>query len=476
MILSQVTDVPDELDQRLYDALVAAQQQYEAAGWREAEDWSASHDRGLFVLRFPDKVIAARAQVIGTFNGWTFKWSWDNPTIPEPLTQDARQLCRLCQQQGWTALCSMFPARAIDGTALAALAASLSGASGCYTGQVGSTSIYYVLHDLRPATTPEAEPPDEEYREQGLSGLEHLLAQQFAQGQLPLPTIRAVELVCRDAWQQIEAGNWRAAIVALERAWAMLGDFNPCEQPPSGWIRLALADAQFRVDDFAGALDTLQHKGEDCPDLPLFHTRRAQCHLRLQQHDAALDAFAFAFVAGGTAVFNLLPEQDAALFRAELQRREQLADARVAAATVANDDEVLARAAATVRCLIADWFAWETGAIRRGTRRGADWIAQQWVWLAATWLTTPRSVSWGSYGSTDHDPDREHVTSTRWSDDRSRLLIDTRCINGDGIEHQWRYEVVAEEDERPRVSRLWAVYDDEEIECSDGNPYYSSIA
>jgi len=96
-------------------------------------------------------VATAPVQVVGTYSllEGSWLWAWANPSIPEPLTKDARGAREfglahgLKQFTGSKVLCSEDEAWEFT-----ALACQLADAQGAYRGPSGSTMVFMTFGDV----------------------------------------------------------------------------------------------------------------------------------------------------------------------------------------------------------------------------------------------------------------------------------------------------------------------------------------
>lgn len=123
--------------------------------WRlgDEDNWSADQNSGRITFWFADGTIAeADIQIVGTFNtaSGTFLWSWDHPSIQEPLRAHAR----LARQFGERHRLLNFTERAVKCTEekaweFTAVAARLGGANGAYRSPVGTVIIYMTFGEIK---------------------------------------------------------------------------------------------------------------------------------------------------------------------------------------------------------------------------------------------------------------------------------------------------------------------------------------
>lgn len=126
-----------------------------ASTWRLGEEtnWSADLETGRIAFTFADGTIAeADLQIIGTYNteNGTFLWSWDHPSVEEPLQAHAQLAKEFGEIHGLT----QYTERIIECTqddawTFTAVAARLANANGAYRGPAGTALIYMTFGEIK---------------------------------------------------------------------------------------------------------------------------------------------------------------------------------------------------------------------------------------------------------------------------------------------------------------------------------------
>src|SRR5262249_49897535 len=114
-------------------------------GLGKSQRWDFSLDTGELVFSFPDMVVRAPAQVIGTFDSeeGSWMWAWANPSIPEALARDSIRVQEYGEQRSIERLTTpSWPGDEMDGWRMAALANRLCESNGVYRGPAGPTLVY----------------------------------------------------------------------------------------------------------------------------------------------------------------------------------------------------------------------------------------------------------------------------------------------------------------------------------------------
>ena len=95
--------------------------------WRlgKSERWDFSQDSGELVFTFPDMVVRAPAQIIGSFDNReeSWMWAWANSSLSDSITRDSVRVREYGEQHHIRRLTTgTWPAEEMDGWRMAALA------------------------------------------------------------------------------------------------------------------------------------------------------------------------------------------------------------------------------------------------------------------------------------------------------------------------------------------------------------------
>ena len=116
------------------------------------EQWNLDPGRGELLFSFPGRLVVAQAQIIGTFDTQNAQWiwSWANSTVPESLTEHARNLRAFGEQNNIPRLTtSEWPAEETDCWYMAALACRLCGFQGAYRGPADNVYSFITFGDVQ---------------------------------------------------------------------------------------------------------------------------------------------------------------------------------------------------------------------------------------------------------------------------------------------------------------------------------------
>ena len=104
---------------------------------------------GELVFTFPDKIVKAPSQIIGTFDSQanTWMWAWANHSIAEPLMKDSLRVLDYGNQRG--IITPKWPSEEMDGCRMAAVANRLCGSNGAYRGPASTTLVFLTFGEIQ---------------------------------------------------------------------------------------------------------------------------------------------------------------------------------------------------------------------------------------------------------------------------------------------------------------------------------------
>jgi hypothetical protein len=122
--------------------------------WRlgKSERWDYSQDTGELVFTFPDMVVHARAQIIGSFDSreGSWMWGWANTSIADSLTRDSVRVREYGEQHRIRRLTTpTWSGEEMDGWHMAALANRLCETNGVYRGPAGATFVFFTFGEVQ---------------------------------------------------------------------------------------------------------------------------------------------------------------------------------------------------------------------------------------------------------------------------------------------------------------------------------------
>lgn len=116
------------------------------------ERWNFAQDSGELVFSFPQRIVRAPGQIIGTLNqdAGTWKWAWANETIAVPLVRDSVVVREYGREHGVRRLVEpAWACQEMEAWETTALACRLCNASGAYRGSAGRTLIFFTFREVR---------------------------------------------------------------------------------------------------------------------------------------------------------------------------------------------------------------------------------------------------------------------------------------------------------------------------------------
>lgn len=118
----------------------------ETWGLGQGGQWAADLEAGTITFTNNKGLeITAPVQVVGTYNSadGTWLWGWDHPSVPEPVSHDARRVHDFGRKYRLEALTTrQIEADESDAWTFTALACHLAGAQGGYRGPAGTTYVF----------------------------------------------------------------------------------------------------------------------------------------------------------------------------------------------------------------------------------------------------------------------------------------------------------------------------------------------
>jgi hypothetical protein len=146
------------------ELLLKTRAHQDAWGFGEEDQWCLDQGSGEVVFTFPDCVISAPAQVIGTLDAeqGTWTWAWADPAVPDHLKSDSWRLREYGEEHGFQHLVTRtWAAEESHCWYMAALACSLCQAQGVFRGITGSLHAFVSFYEPKTVSVSEgAEEPN----------------------------------------------------------------------------------------------------------------------------------------------------------------------------------------------------------------------------------------------------------------------------------------------------------------------------
>ncbi len=121
-------------------------------GLGKSQRWDFAQDTGELVFTFPDMIVRAPAQIIGSFDSvqGSWMWAWANSSIAGSLARDSVRVRQYGEQHRIRRLTTpSWPATEMDGWHMAALANRLCETNGVYRGPAGTTFVFFTFGQVK---------------------------------------------------------------------------------------------------------------------------------------------------------------------------------------------------------------------------------------------------------------------------------------------------------------------------------------
>ena len=118
--------------------------------WRlgKSQKWDFSQETGELVFTFPDIIVRAPAQIVGSFDTETstWVWAWANSSVAEAHARHSVRVREYGQENGIKRLTTgSWAGEAMDGWRMAALTNRLCETNGVYRGPSGATLVFFTF-------------------------------------------------------------------------------------------------------------------------------------------------------------------------------------------------------------------------------------------------------------------------------------------------------------------------------------------
>lgn len=477
-------DVDSVLEDTLADAVVRTRAKNAALrdrfGFGLEERWDVDQRRGTLTLHHEDGgTVRADVQIAGTFNGTTWLWAWDNPSIPAARKKDAMAIKALGQREGWTPLVqATWTATPADGEAMSALCGDQSGADGTHVADVDCTLVFFTVRGARRARSAARQGKPDVPPALSLAELTAPLFAADPRIELSIPEHRAIQRACNEGEAAIQRGEFARGIELLGAAWERLGEWK-YDRAPAGHILVSLGNALLLAGRFEEArarlFEALLH-GRTASGL--LYLRLAQCELGRGNRSGAARRLLQAHVAGGDSVFAGEPTEQLALLEETLRAMRTRLDARVES-LVAKDRDLggdASRVRAIALCLGRDIVQFERAAHHMSSleepKREESHVMtdreielreefdQSWAAMLAVYCTPQRRARCPGWGWRP-EVTRESYVATEVDGDRARVVIHSKC-GRKWHDSTHEYELVRS-DGRWMIESVLAVHGDEKL-------------
>lgn len=447
---------PGELDVRLeaaLDAAIAAMAERNAKlGVVDVDYWQMDQDNHTVSLELASgKKLTLRGQIIGSHDGNRWLWADENPSVDLALIADAKAARAWLTEQGYDAAAhAKLDIAPADGWALLGLAMQATDAQGAYVGHAGGTWVYVTLRAPAGAQAGWLKKLSERFSRRSYGAQDIFDQIRLALGSqvppLPVDTHRHIQVLANGGVAALELGDADKARELFGEAWRSIPG-HPFDQPCSGWLALARAEAELSAD----CADAAEHILEEALSSRAVGLDTTAATLRLaglrrargatKQAAAGLMA---AWVAGGDAALKDATPDDLALLRS---CRDELLKVRKADQ---GPEAVVKALQAALRDL--NNYAYESSTALKQKRTDPhvmtteevahlDLLNARYVDVLGTWCTPERSPRIGSWSNeARHDPERERTIDSVETADG--VAIKTVHASEHGFESHYEYRLV----------------------------------
>lgn len=111
--------------------------------------------------------------------------------------------------------------------------------------------------------------------------------------------------LCAQAYEQYDAGDYRAGLRLFYRAWTLIPK-PQVEFEESGWVLSAIGDSYFKLDQFQQGKEALISAihCDNMRDNPFVHLRLGQCLHALGENESSLKHLRYAWARGGEKLYS----------------------------------------------------------------------------------------------------------------------------------------------------------------------------
>lgn len=122
--------------------------------WRlgKSQRWDFSQESGELVFTYPDIIVRAPAQIVGSFDteAKTWMWAWANSSVAESLVRDSIRVREYGKQHGIKRLTTAsWSGEPMDAWHMAALTNRLCESNGVYRGPSGATMVFFTFGKIQ---------------------------------------------------------------------------------------------------------------------------------------------------------------------------------------------------------------------------------------------------------------------------------------------------------------------------------------
>ncbi len=434
--------------------------------------WEASQSDSRIQLSLEgDKELHANYQIIGSFDGRTFLWGDENPSLAEHLVQDAKQLRQKLRDKGYDlASRPKFQTSVRDSLALLSLAAQELEAQCCFAGSSGRTLILMTLSGIEKgsgktiterifkASTPSP-----------FEFLQEVIDKQIADLQPDDQELVSVETSLEEAFQAHKTEDFSSVLKIITSLKERLGpSLNDME--PAGWLYLCEGSALLALGQREEAVTAFENAGRTIRTFDNT-VRMLGLSRSVNSDEAQLSNLYGAYIRNSDRFMEIASEAEKDKIRSKLEMSSHSRN------SVGDTPQEIWRAALTAYRELektAYELSQEISEFRsqsevyyekyRISRQSND---KAWREFCLAWMTPGRNSMLGSFASEpSHCPDLETITEIKMVDDLTCSILTER--DGRGLKQLHRYELLKTQTplaSQPRwlLDKVWSVWENEEI-------------
>ncbi len=434
--------------------------------------WEASQAEGLIKLGFEDeKELKANYQIIGTFDGTSFLWGDENPSLDESLVRDAKLFRQILRHKGCSfASEAKFKSTARDGAALLSFAAQELGSQCCFTGPSGKTLIFMTLSGIEKSSGKTiTERLFKPHTPSPFELMQEIINNQIADLQPNDQELASIEASLNQAFHAYQTQDYASVLNLTTPLKERLGKAL-IDMEPAGWLLLCEGCALLALGEKDQAAKAF--KAVSSTILTFDNTVRMIGLARATQSIEERQSHLYgAYIRNPDRFLEVANEQEQGIVQEKLEFCYQ------SRCSIEEEPKAIWREALTAYRELeknAYELSQEISEYRNQTeiyyekyRSSRQKNDLAWRNFCLTWMTPNRNSMLGSYASEpSHCPDLETITDITMTDECNCSISTERDDRGSTNYH--RYELTRTTPplaSHPRwlLSKVWSVWPDEEI-------------
>lgn len=440
------------------------------------EEWAADQDLATAQFQFPEnRVLSAKYEILGTYDGQTFRWADANHSINKTLSKRAkvfRDTYRDCL--GFLVSLDEFPVSIRDIESLQALAGRDEAIERTFLAEAyDGRAMAMTLRDLEytdkaPKKSILGRIFNTDESIDFKSWMQELLTGRLAVLQPNDENLERIENILSEASKTYEQGDWNAVMALLDKAKTHMGE-HPADTMPAGWLYLCEGWTQLHLKRTNKARDAfnIARRAMSVPDYSSALLGKA----RSCDDPRATTSFLLAgYIFKPDWTLKHLAEDELANVKTMIAQQEN-----------SRPDESLGPEA-LLKSALAEMCALEVDAMQRSNAASQhreqshvmcekDFVASretawQWRLFVLKWMTPGRHPNIGSYSS-DPDYGTEKLKSFSINIEGDSALAEA-TYEAHGLEQKYEYylkqtPLPLSENTLWRIDEVLSVWDHEKI-------------